>query len=288
MSVECNICTPEDRDRIGGICERVKAEGGLPVRCAHSRSRAKVDLWLYYLQIFSTAMRKKFLHRVYIDLFAGPGYCMDRDRGEIFEGSSLAAYKLKVPFTSYILVDIDKRATDSLAKAIQLASPERSRSAYVLNMDANTDIGRILSFVPVVESCISVAFLDPSGLDIHFDTIRRLSEYKRMDILIHFSVFDLNRNLERYRVSKSKADRFFGTPDWRNHEYDRVEFYRKQLESLGFIELENAIEPHAAITTDTNATIYYPLFASKHPLALKFWRNAKKARKPDLNRDLFE
>ena len=58
-------------------------------------------------------------------------------------------------------------------------------------------------------------FLDPFNLgDLAFEVIRKLAEVKHMDILLHMSAQDLNRNLRMYiRNPPSPLDMF--APGWR-------------------------------------------------------------------------
>lgn len=50
------------------------------------------------------------------------------------------------------------------------------------------------------------AFLDPFNLDdLSFSIIERLAKLKRMDLLIHVSVQDRNRNLRRYMEEEGGA-----------------------------------------------------------------------------------
>jgi hypothetical protein len=43
------------------------------------------------MKIFSQGMKRRWPHRVYVDLLAGPGRRVDRDTGEEFDGSPLLA-----------------------------------------------------------------------------------------------------------------------------------------------------------------------------------------------------
>ena len=61
------------------------------------------------------------------------------------------------------------------------------------------------------------AFIDPFNLkDLDFSVLKQLAALNRMDMLIHVSVQDLQRNLRRYIEIKSSAlDRF--APGWREY-----------------------------------------------------------------------
>src|SRR5579863_8232975 len=86
-------------------------------------------------------------------------------------------------------------------------------------------------------------FLDPYNLqDLPFSVIEAFSELKHIDMLIHVSVHDLQRNLDAYaRADDSPLDRF--APGWR-HAVDLKQglaatrasvfaFWVSKIESLG-------------------------------------------------------
>jgi three-Cys-motif partner protein len=64
-------------------------------------------------------------------------------------------------------------------------------------------------------SGLHFAFLDPYKLDsLPFSIIRKLAELKSMDTLIHVSIQDFQRNLQRYMKQEGgPLDRF--APGWR-------------------------------------------------------------------------
>ena len=64
---------------------------GLPLRESGLWALDKLDYLQRYINVLETSMRKKWPRRAYIDLFAGPGKCIDRKTGQIFLGSPLIA-----------------------------------------------------------------------------------------------------------------------------------------------------------------------------------------------------
>ncbi|MHA1280685.1 MAG: three-Cys-motif partner protein TcmP [Candidatus Helarchaeota archaeon] len=271
----CGKCSREDRKRMGYLCDKIKVEDGLPVRCIHSQSVLKLKILKYYLEIFSVAMRNKFENMYFVDLFSGPGLCYDRDNKEFYPGSPLIAMGLKYQFSKYIFVDLDANTSQILQKRCFNGPEDNSKQVTYLDLDANSNIGEILSHLKLKRS-ISVFFIDPNGLDIEFDVIKKLSESDSIDLIINFSIFDLKRNEHIYRDDNSKADKFFGLPDWRNEESrDWLRLYKRQLGRLGFAGVEGNNERHITVKTPTGASIYHLIYASKKELGLKFWRSAK-------------
>ena len=146
----------------------------------------------------------------------------------------------------------------------------------IRNCDANRDIDEILKLVNPNRS-LTVAFVDPNGLDIHYSTLKRLSTLPKLDVILNFGVSDLKRNFDRYRSGQhEKANLFFGCEDWPVRSEDRLPFYRDRLKALGFSAVEDNYEQTVKVQTHTKADIYYLIFAGKHELSLHFWRDAKK------------
>jgi hypothetical protein len=65
--------------------------------------------------------------------------------------------------------------------------------------------------------CLSFCFVDPFGLDIHFETIRRLGASRPMDFLVPLALgMDATRNWELYKQpGNAKVERFIGDRTWR-------------------------------------------------------------------------
>jgi three-Cys-motif partner protein len=129
----------------------------------------------------------------------------------------------------------------------------------------------------VARSGSTSAFLDPYNLgDLDFSLIQTLSQLKRIDMLIHVSVMDLQRNLKRNIVSLAgPLDTF--APGWRDvvdvnrsqPELRRVifEYWRDQVAQLGTRTAKDV----RLITGEKNQRLYWLLLAAKHELARKFW-----------------
>jgi three-Cys-motif partner protein len=134
------------------------------------------------------------------------------------------------------------------------------------------------------------AFLDPYSLgELDFSIIQTLSQLKRIDMLTHVSVMDLQRNLERNVASLSGSFDTFA-PGWRNSvnintsqsEVRRLvfEYWRDQVSRLG----AGSANDVRLITGEKNQRLYWLLLAAKHELARKFWGVAANVKK---QRELF-
>jgi len=166
-----------------------------------------------------------------------------------------------------------------------MSLPANIANYRILNLDANNDIDEILEYVDAKGS-ISVAFIDPNGLDVHWPTLEKLAKIPRMDIIMNFAISDLKRNYTTYRGTNPKADLLFGTDDWPDDRLKILSTFMDNLKNLGFIAVENDVEKKLKVTTASGADIYYLIYASKSQRGLDFWRKTKKYVNKEL--DLFQ
>ncbi len=230
-----------------------------------------------YLDAFTTAMRNRYrLH--YIDLFCGSGLARIKGTGEVVAGSPLIAANLRFPFHHLHLCD----AAPSNIRALKerLAEHDLLNPPIVLEADANEAIGELLSGAGEYQS-LSVAFVDPFGLHLDFETIRTLAQSARADLIILFAdSMDALRNLKLYWDDPEQAsnlDRWMGTNEWRGaleglgpEERGRTlrKFYEDRLSSeLGYEHFEQVF-----IENSRRREIYSLIFASKHERGAQLWR----------------
>lgn len=217
----------------------------------------------------------------YIDPYCGPPRARIRDTGQIIEGSALvaatAARSAGAPFTCLHIADKNPDYVEACATEL------RSRGETVL-----TYSGEALATSAAIASRLSprglhFAFLDPFNLNaLPFDVIHNLASLQRIDILVHFSSMDLQRNFDDFLADdNSPLDAF--APGWRTavhphmppHEQRRL--VREHWQSLmATIDLPTAggIEH---IQGSRNQTLYWLIFAAKHNLARKFWDAIQRA-----------
>lgn len=271
-------------------CERgilVPASDNLPARCVGPWSADKLFYIRSYLEIFSRAMREKFPVRHYLDLFAGPGRCvLDDESGEI-EGSPIAALNIPFRFTKYHFVDSDPVAMAALKTRVELAGGGGIAAFY--EGDVNDLIDTVVGGIPV--NALSVAVVDPTGLHLHFETLRRLTDRRRVDLIYVFPEgMAVKRNLEKFLGERtSPLDEVLGSSEWRArariqlglpdpHNPDQqweevgrpiVELLRQGLNGLGYQEIRLGSE--IVIKNTRNVPLYYLVFASKHHLGHTFW-----------------
>jgi three-Cys-motif partner protein len=225
-------------------------------------------------------MKNKWANRVFLDLFSGPGRCRVRPQGDFEDGSPLIA--LSNPFTHYFFVDISSYCTDALQKRISNSNLPTDKKQRIITDDANICIDEVMSSIESIgPETLGFAFIDPPGIQLHFETLRKLSLNTRIDLLINFPLgMNIKRQLS-YQLQKdpsageSAFDRYFGTPDWRNLcdesnngtiGFRLLKLYENQLQGLGYAYVgdERAVK-------NRGRSLYMLVFASKNPKGKEFW-----------------
>jgi len=108
----------------------------------------------------------------YLDLFAGPGQ-VRMPTGVVIDGSPLIAAQAKPSFSRLFWSDADPRNAASL-RAHHADFPDRHID--VLEGDANALIDGILTQVSRTHPAL--AFLDPEGSELAWETVRKISVHK--------------------------------------------------------------------------------------------------------------
>ena len=228
-----------------------------------------------YAKIFTTGMGKKWSgHLTFIDLFAGPGRCFIEKMEIEEDGSPLIA--LQYPFNKYIFVEESAFLMDALKK--RCAQSPKVGSIVFIQDDSNSGISRVIQEIPVEN--LNLAFIDPTDIDIHFETIKAFAAVSNgVDLLMNIQYgMDIKRNFQTYRGQGeiSKLARFMGT-DFDLSELkeprDVIETYKIRIGGLGYKTVEFR---DIAVRNMKNSQMYFLLFASKHPTGLKFWKEISK------------
>jgi three-Cys-motif partner protein len=248
-------------------------ENGLWVEKVGPWARDKQKIITDYVQIAS-ATRRKYSHCSFIDVFSGPGQSQIRETGQLIDGSPVAAYKqgrVSHPFSSVHISDAD---VDLLASAetrlLNLGAP-----VVATKGPASVALPRIVN--QLSSSGLHLALLDPHNLGtLSFDLFECLSKLQRIDVIVHVSLSDLQRNVDRY-TSKAheQFDKF--APGWREHinpEMNQaalraaiMEYWTNRVVSLGLPRAR-----HCELIRGTNRQrLYWLIFLAKHKLPHAFW-----------------
>jgi three-Cys-motif partner protein len=246
-------------------------------------SRDKHHFLYRYMDAFTTAMRVKSwsgLH--YIDLFAGSGIERIRGTGELEWGSPLLAAQIPHPFDGLHLCELNSTAYQALETRI--ARVAAGRRVQLLQGDANEKVQDIVRDIP--RGTLSLAFLDPPGLHLHFDTLRVLARH-RADLVIFFpDHLDALRNCQYVYEGdpNSNLDRVLGSEaDWRSALKSSPQdgwaevlrgLYVAQIRTLGYRHFE-----YERILMKQHP-LYLLVFCSRHEAGAEIWRGTSQD-KPD-------
>jgi three-Cys-motif partner protein len=229
-----------------------------------------------YLSIFTKGVGPKWKGKLsYIDLFSGPGRSVIRNTRDEVEGSPLLA--LNCEFARYVFVDMP----DVLATLrMRLKGHPKSGNVSLIEGDCNEVIEAVCGASP--PDHLTLAFVDPTGLHIHFRTIQRLVQDRKVDLLmtIQFGM-GIRMNLKQYSQSDGDAlTGFLGNSNWREDVEmgaspsqigQRIlERYIRQLRGLDYETVQNR---EVAVRSDqNNLLLYFIVLASRHPRGQDFWR----------------
>jgi len=223
-----------------------------------------------YCGIFNTGMKGKRAVRTYIDLFAGPGKCLVETTKEEIEGSPLLALSCKVQFTHYFFNDIQPDIIKSLKT--RAASYSYGNLFYFSN-DCNLVVDELLQKLP--PGSLDFCFIDPFKWEISFNSIRKLTEKRRMDLAITFHIGSMKR--VAHDPPQELLD-FFPDRSWQQ-EYEKaaetgklkgqvlLEAYKCGLANLGYKDIKD----YVLEVNRRNTPLYYLIFASKHHRGGDFW-----------------
>lgn len=255
------------------------ASDGLPARLTGQWVLGKKYYFCRYLDIMTHGVGRKWQGKLaFIDLFSGPGRSVVRGSQEEVDGSPVLA--LNYEFARYISVDIPEVL--SCLKKRLAGHPKFSQIAFIEG-DCNEVIEEVRFSSPADH--LTLAFIDPTGLQIRFRTIQRLVQNRSVDLLMTLQFgMGIRRNLKQYiKAEGAKLTAFLGNAEWRKDADEggsdsqvlrRIkDRYLVHLRELGYLPVRDR---EIDIRNDQNVLLYFIAFASRHPLGGKFWREAIK------------
>lgn len=270
----------------------INGDDGLPANEVGVWAKEKHGYLCRYVTICRKT-REKYLGTgksgaAYFDLFCATGRARIKDTEEWIEGSAVAAWNTSVakgaPFSAIYVSDIDEESLNACVTRL------KALGAPVMPIHA-----RAVDAVPQMVRSVShyglhFAFIDPYSLGaLDFDIIKRLAKLKRIDMMIHLSIMDLQRNLMvNLKADESTFDTF--APGWRGAvdtagsqravRQRVIQYWRDRVASLGvWTSTEQRL-----ISGDKNQPLYYLLLAAGHELPHKFWATAVN---PEGQKELF-
>lgn len=240
-----------------------------------------------YLQAYRT-VTKAGSQAYYLDFFAGSGACVLKMHGTPVPGSAWRALNAVPPFARYFFIEKDPIQAEHLRHQIHAASIQNYE---VETGDCNDAVDRVMPRVP--RSALSFAFLDPSGLQLHWNTVKKLAKHRRgsrkMELLI---LYPYDMVIKRWLSESTMAPSltaFFGDDSWRvaqaeslrNDEDENtkrqrfVSLYAGNLQGLGY-KFVNAYGPLGY----RHRYYYNVIFASDEPIGQRIMQDVWSKARP--------
>lgn len=211
----------------------------------------------------------------YIDLFCGPGRCNIEDTDQFLDSGALAACKQArkngSPFSEVYIGDKDSNLVEICKTRLE-----------ALGENVIPLVGPACDSVKLVTERLNyyglhLAYLDPYSLaPLPFSVIEDLARMKRMDMVIHMSKQDLQRNLGRYLQQEiSVLDAF--APGWRSalpSDAQPNAAARSQIVNhwVSLVRKRDMAPSRAVLITGSkNQHLYWLMFVSRSSLADKLW-----------------
>lgn len=250
-------------------------------------SEVKLDIIKGYAAAYSAILAKRknpSLYHVYIDAFAGPGLHISKETGAFVPGSPVNALHVEPPFREYHLIDLDSKKVAQLRQIVGARSDVKVHEGDCNRILLDDVFPRVLFENYRRGLCL----LDPYGLHLNWEVIKKAGEMKSIDMFLNFPVADMNRNVlwrNPDAVDSEDVERmtaFWGDESWREAAYSTTgnlfgypekednetvaESFRKRLQKVaGF----NHVPSPLPMRNSKGAIVYYLFFASQKPVAKK-------------------
>jgi len=252
-------------------------------------SEIKLSILEEYAKPYNQILLKNHLHPIYIDGFAGAGYHKAKGSDRIIGGSPSRALTVDPPFDFLHFVDIDGARVGELKK---LASGRPNVAVY--EGDCNKVlVDQVFPKISYENRQRALCILDPYGLHLDWETIRRAGESKVIEIFLNFPVMDMNLNVFWHRpeevteAQRERMTRFWGDDSWKEAAYEITqglfepiqvkasndtvaEAFRTRLKNIaGFAYVPKPIP----MRNSKGAIVYFLFFAAQERTADKIVRD---------------
>jgi len=220
----------------------------------------------------------KWPERVYIDPFCGPGRIQVAGEAFTRDGGAVVAWRrsriLEVPFTKVLIGDLDGERCDACAQRLMaLGAPVTTFAG-----PATQTVPQMVSMVP--KGALVLAYIDPYNLScLSFEVLRELAALRSVDLLVHFSTMDLQRNVDM-ELDDERARFDEAAPGWRDavqgQQLSKVSlreaFFKYWLSQMTAFKFEMARQA-PQIRGERNEPLYRLMLFSRHPFANKIWND---------------
>jgi len=250
-------------------------------------SEVKLEIVRKYASAYSTILAKQrgIRGHIYIDGFAGAGTHVSGRTGEQVAGSPVNAMVIAPGFTELHFIDLDGSRTAEL----QRLSTADSRVS-VHHGDCNEILTqRVFPRCAWDDRRRALCLLDPYGLNVNFEVLRRAGSMKSIEVFYNFMIMDANMNVFMRHPDKVKAnqvarmDAVWGGNSWRSAAYAKepglfgeikekasneviAEAFRERLEKVAGFAYVPVPMP---MRNSRGAVVYYLYFASQNKTGAK-------------------
>lgn len=247
-----------------------------------------------YLYAYTKIIPRYFRRYCYIDTNAGPGVNKVTIKGVEREvnGSPLIALKTQPRFTEYVFIEKKREYADSLRKRVEELTgvkaqeiiehvweiKDKATRIRIVHGDCNSYAQQVISWIPPRAHCF--VFIDPSGLEIDWETVKSFAEIKRVELLLNFQISGIWRCVWQEK-STERVNRCLGTPIWadiklmneqgiissREAQERIVELRLEQLKTYRFIHM-----PTMPVDNLRGRLLYVLIFSTRNDTAGKIMR----------------
>ena len=268
-------------------------------------AKEKLDALGHYLDYYTKVLKNQRWRTVYIDAFAGGGTaavrrskrddaCQDSlieevadpDQQEFIRGSPRIALELANPFNTYVFID----ASGARIAELETLKSEfgNTRNIHLRPGQADGQISWVLQQNIKLSTHRGVAFLDPFGAHLSWNSLKSLADTRLFEVLVnfplHMAILRLMKNDAQIPAAdRDQLDRFFGSSDWIDDVYEtrndllgpvvqkRPDYIERLLERYR-AQLRNAfghVSEPKLIRNTKKSPLYYLLWAGPHPKGLQ-------------------
>lgn len=227
----------------------------------------------HYVDISRAARRKFHGNCTFIDLYSGPGRAKIKNTTTVIPGSAVVAASEAAKHDAFGKIYIGDLDGINLEACKARLAREQLGPAFAFEGTAEATAREIRR--ELAPSALHFAFLDPYNVQaMPFSVIQTLAELPKMDMLIHFSIMDMQRNV-RSLMADGKLDNF--APGWRTHMDPAARndvsllavfhYWCELIRELGYHVSDNV----ERISGAKNQPLYWLVLVSKDELGKKFW-----------------
>ncbi|MBZ5525133.1 MAG: three-Cys-motif partner protein TcmP [Acidobacteriia bacterium] len=247
-------------------------------------SELKLKILAKYASAYTTILREKRLHPIYIDGFAGAGQHISKQTKELIPGSPLNALNIEPPFEEFHLVDLKQERVDNLKT---LAAGKKN--VHIYNADANKVLlSEVFPKIRYEDYRRALCVLDPYKMSLDWNVLEAAAKLGTVEIFLNFPVMDMNRNVLLWRPETASEENImrmnstWGDESWREAAYrtDTTLFHEPEKQSNEVIaaafreRLRRAagfkyVPEPAPMRNSVGAVVYYLFFAAQQPTAAK-------------------